>query len=140
MEPKIKQINGKDYIFCNWRRKYVRLTPEEWARQQFLHYLVNYLHYPSSLIAVEITLSTGRRADAVVYTKQLTPLVIIEFKAETVTLTQATLDQASSYNRQLQVPYLILHNGVTTIVGKISTKQESQSIEFLDAIPSYETL
>lgn len=140
MEPKIKQINGKDYIFCDWRRKYVRLTPEEWARQQFLHYLVNYLHYPSSLIAVEITLSTGRRADAVVYTKQLTPLVIIEFKAETVTLTQATLDQASSYNRQLQVPYLILHNGVTTIVGKISTKQESQSIEFLDAIPSYETL
>lgn len=140
MELKTKQIKGKDYIFCDWRRKYVRLTPEEWVRQQFLHYLVNYLHYPSSLIAVEITLSTGRRADAVVYTKQLTPLVIIEFKAETVTLTQATLDQASSYNRQLQVPYLILHNGVTTIVGKISTKQESQSIEFLDAIPSYETL
>lgn len=150
MEPKIKQINGKDYIFCNWRRKYVRLTPEEWVRQQFLHYLVEQLRYPSSLIAVEIAFSTGRRADAVVYSKQLVPLVIIEFKADSVALTQDTLDQAAAYNRQLQVPYLILHNGINTIVGKIvpaintpsaeNIPIQNHTIEFLDNIPSYSSL
>ncbi|MCQ2331483.1 MAG: type I restriction enzyme HsdR N-terminal domain-containing protein, partial [Paludibacteraceae bacterium] len=47
----IKQINGKDYILCAWRHRYVRLTPEEWVRQQFLHTLVEQYGYPESLIA-----------------------------------------------------------------------------------------
>ncbi|MBQ0118751.1 MAG: type I restriction enzyme HsdR N-terminal domain-containing protein [Bacteroidales bacterium] len=150
MSYRTKQIRGKEYIFCDWRRKYVRLTPEEWVRQQFLHYLVEQLRYPSSLIAVEIALSTGRRADAVVYSKQLVPLVIIEFKADSVALTQDTLDQAAAYNRQLQVPYLILHNGINTIVGKIvpaintpsaeNIPIQNHTIEFLDNIPSYSSL
>ncbi len=38
--PDIVNRDGKDYIFCAWRRKYVRLTPEEWVRQHFLHALV----------------------------------------------------------------------------------------------------
>lgn len=165
MTPKTKHIQGKEYIFCDWRHKYVRLTPEEWVRQQFLHYLVEQLNYPSSLIAVEIALASGKRADAVVYSKQLVPLAIIEFKAESVTLTQSALDQAATYNRLLHVPYLILHNGATTIVGKITPSsilhppssilhpqssipslqgeaggRLSSPIEFLDTIPSYSAL
>ena len=117
--------NHKEQIFCEWRRRWVRLTPEEWVRQQLLHRLVEQLGYPASLIAVEVPLeklsivncqfSTKQRCDAVVYDRQMQPLMIIECKAETVPLTQKTLDQAVNYNRLLSVPHLLLHNGPQTI-------------------------
>lgn len=129
---KVRQIRGKDYIFCDWRKKFVRLTPEEWVRQQFLHHLVDDLAYPASLIGVEVQLR-DKRADAIVYRKDLTPLMLIECKAETVPLTQTTLDQAAVYNRQLNVPYLVLHNGPTTIIGHV----EDAQITFAPQMPAY---
>ena len=111
--------NNKEQIFCEWRHRWVRLTPEEWVRQQLLHRLVEQLGYPGSLIAVEQAIKVGeanKRCDAVIYDRQMTPLMVIECKAETVQLTQKTLDQAITYNRKLNVPYLMLHNGVQTIV------------------------
>lgn len=116
--------NGKEQIFCEWRHRWVRLTPEEWIRQQLLHRLVEQLDFPSSLIAVEQAITVGaakKRCDAVVYDRQMRPLVLIECKAETVPLTQKTLDQAITYNRRLQVPYLLLNNGLQTIFVKLSS-------------------
>ena len=110
--------NNKEQIFCEWRHRWVRLTPEEWVRQQLLHRLVEQLDYPASLIAVEQGINVGeakKRCDAVVYDRQMNPLMVIECKAETVPLTQKTLDQAITYNRKLNVPFLMLHNGVQTI-------------------------
>ena len=116
MRPRV--YNNKEQIFCEWRHRWVRLTPEEWVRQQLLHRLVEQLDYPASLIAVEQAINVGeakKRCDAVVYDRQMNPLMVIECKAETVPLTQKTLDQAITYNRKLNVPFLMLHNGVQTI-------------------------
>ena len=116
MRTRINQ--NKEQIFCEWRHRWVRLTPEEWVRQQLLHRMVEQLDYPASLIAVEQAITVGeakKRCDAVVYDRAMRPLMIIECKAETVPLTQKTLDQAITYNRKLDVPYLLLHNGVQTI-------------------------
>jgi type I site-specific restriction endonuclease len=110
--------NGKEQIFCEWRHRWVRLTPEEWIRQQLLHRMVNEGAYPASLIAVEQAITVGdvrKRCDAVVYDNTMQPLMLIECKAETVPLTQKTLDQAITYNRKLNVPYLLLCNGAQTI-------------------------
>lgn len=85
-----------------------------------------------NLIAVEVPLQ-GKRADAVVYTQDLRPLVLIEFKAETVPLTQKVLDQIVIYNRQLHVPFLILHNGPQTIIAQVTDTE----ITFLSEIPKY---
>ena len=109
---------GKEQIFCAWRKQWVRLTPEEWVRQQLLHRLVDDFGFPSSLIAVETAITVGevkKRCDAVVYDRLMQPLVLIECKAETVPLSQKTLDQSIIYNRKLNVPYLLLSNGVQTI-------------------------
>ena len=111
-------FNGKEQIFCEWRHRWVRLTPEEWVRQQLLHRMVSELDYPASLIAVETAITVGeakKRCDAVVYDRLTQPLMLIECKAETVPLTQKTLDQAVTYNRKLNVPYLLLCNGGQTI-------------------------
>lgn len=116
--------NNKEQVFCEWRHRWVRLTPEEWVRQQLLHRMVTEGVYPASLIAVEVALENHKseiinhkshRADAVVYDNTMRPLMLVECKAETVPLTQKTLDQAITYNRKLNVPYLLLCNGAQTI-------------------------
>ena len=116
MRTRINQ--NKEQIFCDWRKRWVRLTPEEWVRQQLLHRLVEQLGFPASLIAVEVPITVGevhKRCDAVAYDNDLHPLLLIECKAETVPLTQKTLDQAVIYNRKLNVPFLLLHNGPESI-------------------------
>ena len=137
---KTRVFNGKEQIFCEWRHRWVRLTPEEWVRQQLLHRLVEQLAYPASRIAVEVPLeiiqSSNRkihRADAVVYDRTMQPVMLIECKAETVALTQKTLDQALVYNRKLNVPYLMLHNGPQTIVAQVS----ETGITLLPSIPTF---
>jgi type I site-specific restriction endonuclease len=132
-------FNGKEQIFCEWRHRWVRLTPEEWVRQQLLHRLVEQLNYPASRIGVEVafTLNVKRfRADAVVYDAAMQPLVLIECKAETVPLTQKTLDQALVYNRSLHVPYLLLYNGPQTIWVKYA----ETGIKIEDTIPQWNQL
>ena len=136
---KTRLHNNKEQIFCDWRRCWVRLTPEEWVRQQLLHRLVEQLGYPVSLIAVEAPIKVGevqKRCDALVYKGDMQPLMLIECKAEYVALTQKTLDQAATYNRKLHVPYLLLHNGPQTIVCRVQNKH----LEFADTIPTYNEL
>ena len=146
---KTRLQNNKEQIFCEWRHRWVRLTPEEWVRQQLLHRLVEQLGYPASLIAVEVPLekisnfqllttndqrlTTNKkfRADAVVYNRAMQPLMLIECKAETVSLTQKTLDQAVIYNRRLNVPYLLLHNGPQTIFVDLT----EENLRFSNVIP-----
>ena len=129
----IEKRGGKDCIFCPYRRKWVRFTPEEEVRQIFLWHLVYRYMYPASHIGVEVQLPSGQRADAVVYDDRLQPLMLVEFKAPNVPLTQLTLDQAAVYNRMLHVPLLVLHNRKQTVVAQI----RNQDIQFLPDIPKY---
>ena len=62
--------------------------------------------------------------------------MLIEFKAETVALTQQVFDQAAIYNRQLKVPYLLVSNGIQTIVAEV----KKAAYYFLDNIPVYTKL
>ncbi len=132
--------NNKEQIFCAWRGRWVRLTPEEWVRQQLLHRLVEQFGYPASLIAVETAITVGeahKRCDAVVYDRQMRPLMLIECKAETIPLTQKTLDQAITYNRKLEVPYLLLHNGPQTIFVHLTSDSQPHVSTI---IPAYSQL
>ena len=138
---KTRLCNDKEQIFCEWRHRWVRLTPEEWVRQQLLHRLVEQLGYPASLIAVEVAIKVGearKRCDAVVYNRHMLPMMLIECKAETVELTQKTLDQAITYNRKLNVPYLLLHNGQQSIVVQLSS--DAHSPQITRTIPAYNLL
>ncbi|MBQ2540021.1 MAG: type I restriction enzyme HsdR N-terminal domain-containing protein [Paludibacteraceae bacterium] len=136
---KTRLQNNKEQIYCEWRHRWVRLTPEEWVRQQLLHRLTELYGYPAGLMAVEVQISVGdarRRCDAVVYDRAMQPLMLIECKAETVALTQRTLDQAATYNRRLCVPYLMLHNGPATIVARVA----EDKIEYLETIPEWNNI
>lgn len=129
----------KQEILCAWRRKYVRLTPEEYVRQSMLRVLETDFGYPHGLIGVEVPIEVAglkKRCDAIVYNQQMKPLMLIEFKAAGVPLTQQVFDQVAIYNRYLQVPYLMLSNGNESMVAMVLSTEYS----FLDHVPFYKEL
>lgn len=131
----------KPAIWDILRRRFVALTPEEWVRQHFVHYLTEHLGYPTSLMANEIGLTIGGkqlRADTVVYDQSLHPRVIIEYKAPTVKLSQKVFDQISTYNMLMHVDYLMVSNGLQHYCCKMD--YENQKYLFLNGIPYYDKL
>ncbi len=140
-DTRIQNIDGKCSIFDILRRKYVTLTPEEWVRQHFIHFLIKHKHYPSTLLANEVALQVGTkqlRADSVLYDQLLRPRMIIEYKAPNVEITQKVFDQIAAYNLLLHVDYLIVSNGITHYICKVD--YENRSYSFLKDIPAYQDL
>lgn len=138
---KISGTQLKPTILDILRRKYVALTPEEWVRQHFVHYLIEHKNYPVSLLANEVKLQVGDktlRADSVLYDKCLRPRMIVEYKAPSIKLTQKVFDQISVYNMILKVDYLIVSNGMESYCCKMD--YEHQSYAFLQDIPDYHNI
>lgn len=112
---KVKEVDGKDYIYDIIRKKFVLITPEEWVRQQFLDFIINKKKYPSSLISVERQLKVGsmiKRFDILVY-KNAEPWMLVECKSEDIVLNDKTLSQILSYNSTMKVKYLTITNGAS---------------------------
>lgn len=136
--PKMKEKDGKKLIFDPLRQKYVVLTPEEWVRQRFINYLITVKGYPKELMGNEIALTlngTSRRCDTVVYDKYLAPLMVIEYKAAQVNITQAVFDQIVRYNMVMQVNYLIVSNGRSHYCCEID--YSNKRYNFLADVPNY---
>lgn len=113
-QPKVKKQVNKDVIFDEVRKQWVMLTPEEWVRQNFLHYLILVKKYPAALIAVEKEIFLGevkKRFDIIVYDKNTQPWMLIECKEMNVALNQSVLSQVLRYNINLRVPYVVITNG-----------------------------
>lgn len=133
-----KKINDVDFLFDIIRKKYVKITPEEWVRQHIVHFLITEKKYPASLIGVEVSLTYNKmqkRADIVCYNSQAQPLVLIECKAPSITITQSVFEQIATYNAIFKVPYLVVSNGIAHYACTIN--YEEKSFLFLKDIPSY---
>ena len=138
---KIKNYKGHQSIFDVLRRKYVALTPEEWVRQHFVHFLIEHKGYPKALMANEIQLAIGNkklRCDSVLYDRTLRPRMIIEYKAPTVNITQKVFDQITIYNMLLHVDYLVVSNGIKHYCCRMD--YANQKYLFLEDIPDYQNL
>ena len=147
-DVKVRGTREKPEIFDFLRKRYVALTPEEWVRQHFTHWLVEHKGFPKGLLGNEIALKCGEktlRCDSILYNKDAQPQMIIEYKAPTVSVTQRVLsvtqrvfNQISVYNLLLHVDYLVVSNGIQHYCCKMD--YESQTYRFLDDVPDYEAL
>ncbi len=128
-------------IFDRLRKKFIILTPEEWVRQHFVNYLINHKGFPESLMANEIGITlngTRRRCDTVVFDKHGSPLVIVEYKASSIVISQSTFDQIVRYNMVLHARYLIVSNGMNHYCCRID--YDNMSYDFLKEVPDYADL
>lgn len=138
---KVTEKDGKRSILDPVRRKYVALTPEEWVRQHFVNYLITIKQFPKELLANEVSIKlngTSKRCDTVAYSRDLSPLMIMEYKAPSVEITNTVFDQIVRYNMVLRVKYLTVSNGLRHFCCKID--YETQGYTFLEEIPTYQTL
>lgn len=135
----IEEQEGRTVVYDSYRRCWVSLTPEEWVRQHFLHYLTEYLGYPMLSIRVENAVEESLRADrsdALIYGTGGRLIGLIECKAPEVKLSQATLDQLMRYNLYYKAPLLIMTNGLQHCAFWIDYR--SGHVAPLTAIPTYQ--
>jgi hypothetical protein len=133
---KITVEEDTDYIFDALRKRWFKLTPEEWVRQNFLQYIVQVKKYPGSLITIEKEVNLGelkKRCDIVVYSRSSRPWMIIECKEMNERLSSKVLDQILRYHITLPAKYLVITNGSYCFGFE---KREKQFHE-IDALPEY---
>ena len=128
-------------IFDVVRKKYVRLTPEEWVRQHFLHYLLDHLAYPAALIRLEQGVQYNHlqhRPDIVVYDRSAKPLLLVECKAPNVPLNHDVWGQVARYNAHFNAQLLAITNGMHHFCWQLDYKGGRHTL--LHAIPPFDTL
>jgi hypothetical protein len=116
-EFRIKREENKEFIFDALRKRWLLLTPEEWVRQNFVHYLIKIKNYPASLIALEKEIWLGelkKRFDVLIYNKDHRPWMMIECKGGEIKLNDAVLQQALRYNISVPVEFIVITNGSFT--------------------------
>lgn len=126
-------------VYCPLRRKWLCLTPEEWVRQHFTAYLADYCGYPRGLMANEVAISlnaTSRRCDTVVYSPAGEPLMIVEYKAPSIAITNRVFVQIARYNLVLRVPWLTVSNGMRHLCCRVT----AEGMRFVEALPPYADL
>ena len=140
-EFKTRTENGQLQIFDPVRRKYVALTPEEWVRQHFIHFLIENKNVPLSHIAVEKSIRVSnlpKRADIVIFKGGLKPVLVVECKASSVEITEEVFHQVLRYNMSLRVDFLVLTNGLRHVYCRVDYNK--QKADFIEDLPNYEQL
>ena len=138
---RITGVEGKEMILDPLRRKFVKLTPEEWVRQNFVQYLITEGKYPPGLIGIEILFNYNklkRRVDVLIHNRSGEPVMIVECKAPDIKIDDKVFDQIVCYNMGFKVPYIVVTNGIDHYACKIN--HEEKKYEFLLVIPLYEDL
>jgi len=123
------------------RRRFVKLTPEEWVRQNFIQYLINEGKYPLGLLGIEMQFGHNRlkkRTDILVHNRSGEPVMIVECKASEIVLEEDVFEQIVTYNVKLRVPYLVVTNGLHHWACKFN--DDFTDWEYLLVIPLYEEL
>ena len=137
---KVRQCpDGVERVLDPLRGKWVALTPEEWVRQHFVAHLTENLGYPAALMGNEVPLTlngTSRRCDTVLFSSEgLRPVMIVEYKAPHVEITQRVFDQIVRYNMVLHARWLIVSNGLRHFCCEVD--YENRKVRFVADKPAY---
>ncbi len=120
--------NAEGKIWSHIRQEWFLETPEERVRQQYVCRLVNDYGFKISQMAEEIDTQRGRQhaeADVVVWrtvqdkSDSKPPLIVVECKAENVSITPRDYGQGESYARITDAPFFVTHNARETKFWRI---------------------
>jgi hypothetical protein len=132
----VKRTESGELIFDPLRRKWLRLTPEEWVRQNFVQYLVQVKQYPAALIAMEKIIRLGelkKRFDILVYDQHHHPWMMVECKAPSVKLDETVLHQLLRYHISVPTGFLVISNGNTSY----GWQKKDRNLLLLNELPDW---
>lgn len=143
-KPDQIQIRGNQ-IFSPLRQRWIPLTPEEMVRQHYLQVLVEEYGFTHEHVAEELCV-TGRgsaqaRADFVIWrtpqdkANEKSPLIVVECKADNVTIDRAVYTQGENYARLTNAPFFVTHNHRETRYWRVLHEKMPKHAEEIDGIP-----
>jgi len=135
---KLRKNQNKVYVFDVLRKKELLLTPEEWVRQHWIHFLHLQKYYPLTLMRTEgglILNDLQKRSDLLIYDNNGNKVLLAEFKAPSVKITSNTFEQISNYNSVHKIPLLLVSNGLEHYFCKINF--DLGTYEFISDLPIY---
>lgn len=139
----VERKNGE--IYSPMRKKWLIETPEERVRQEYLCVLVNEYEYSLDQIDEEVSV-TGRgsgdaRADFLIWRSgqekidKKPALIVIECKADNVTISQETYHQGANYAQYERAKFFVTHNNRETKYWKVNLEKRMPNFEEIEAIP-----
>jgi hypothetical protein len=139
----VERKQGK--IFSPIRQKWLMETPEEGVRQEYLCVLVNEYGFSVGQIGEEAEV-TGRgsaqaRADFIVWRTaedkagKKPPFIVVECKADNVTITERDYHQGENYARLANAPFFVTHNRRETKFWRVRKDRMPGYIEEIENIP-----
>ncbi|ABG59263.1 type I restriction enzyme HsdR N-terminal domain-containing protein [Cytophaga hutchinsonii] len=137
---KLTREKGEICVYDIIRKKNIVLTPEEWVRQHFIHYLIHTCKYPKTLFKVETGLQYNtlqKRSDIKVYSRHSTVFMLVECKSFSIALSEYTLKQIAAYNKTIEAEWLVITNGLQHYA--FQRVMEGDEIEFVKRkeLPAY---
>lgn len=135
---RLRETEEGNEIWDPIRKSFLKLTPEEWVRQNLRAHLVLDKQYPEQLITMEQGMNLNgmiRRTDMRVY-KNSQCVMLIECKAPEVAIDQKVFDQSCRYNTVVKAPWILLSNGMQHIVSWMGESMP----KFAQEIPLYSEL
>ena len=115
--PPVAFNKGKKYIWNPIHKKRLKDRPEERVRQRIIDFLLTTESWSAHRLGLEVPLNTPdsqnpKRADLICYGDDFAPRILVECKSEDVGLDEKAARQITKYNQELNVPYLLLSNGM----------------------------
>jgi len=139
-EYRIRTVARGYEIWDNLRKKYIKLTPEEWVRQHVINYLITEKEYPAGRLALEMQhkyLQQERRTDLIAFSANVEPCLLVECKAPEIKLSSNVIEQSMLYNSQIKAPYTLITNGLVHYC--FQTDYIAQKSIYINEIPNYQT-
>lgn len=124
---KLQKLEDKLMIYDEVSKKFRVLSPEEWVRQHCLHFLINELNYPSTLIKLENTFKVSqlnRRSDICVYDRTGELFLMVECKAPHIPIDSSVFSQISQYQSKLKSKFWAITNGLEHQIFEIDAQQK----------------
>lgn len=117
--PQMRFENGRRWLWNPARQQLLKIRPEERVRLQVMEWLQHNCGIPAHRISTELSVKlqlrpseARKRADILAYSADFMPYLLIECKAEQVTLNEKAALQIAAYNEDIRAPYMMLTNGL----------------------------
>lgn len=137
-DAKVRIMDDVVHIHDDFRRKFLVLTPEEWVRQHFVHFMVEELGYPAGRMMLEYELNyhgRKKRPDIGFADQSGKPVILVECKAPSVSLNEDVFLQIATYYSISGARWLVLTNGLHHVFAEI--QPSSGEIVYKSELPNY---
>lgn len=116
MYPQFRWRGSEKLLWNPIHKKTLKNLPEERVRLRVIEYLMH-VGWAKSRISTEESIGVmgdkEMRTDIICYGKDFEPKLLVECKAEKISISNNAAEQVARYNRNVQAPYLLLTNGIS---------------------------